>query len=87
MLLSERVEVVIKVCEKITNFAGRPYYEVSLVSDDGQTLHIYEGQLKEIPGAELEVGARYKATFRPFVNNRWIEFKISGLEREAEAED
>ena len=80
MLLSERVEALIKVQEKVTNFAGRPYYEASLVSDDGQTLHIYEGQLKEVGNPELEIGARYKVSFRPFINNRWIEFKISGIE-------
>ena len=81
MLLSERVEAVVEVREKITNFAGRPYYEASLVSDDGQTLHIYEGQLKEVGSTELAIGSRYTLTFRPFINNRWIEFKISALEK------
>ena len=80
MLLDTRVDAEVEIRDRVDNFAGRPYYEASLVSDDGQTLHIYEGQLKEVPTAELRVGQRYKVTFRPFINNRWIEFKIAAIE-------
>ena len=79
MLLDERVEAVVKIRAHITNFAGRPYWEASLASDDGQTLHIYEGQLKEVPSVEFVVGESYQVVFRPFINNRWIEFKIVGI--------
>ena len=80
MLLDGRVEATIEVRDRATNFAGRIYYDASLVSDDGQTLHIFEGQLKEIFQSDLEVGKRYKVTFRPFINNRWIEFKLDSVE-------
>ncbi len=80
MLLDERVEAVVTIRTHVTNFAGTPYWEASLASDDGQTLHIYEGQLKEVPGAEFVVGESYRLVFRPFINNRWVEFKIVGVE-------
>lgn len=57
---------------------GRNRYEATLISEDGQTLYIYEGQLKEVQD-ELEVGAHYQAHFKPFVNNRWLELKIVAL--------
>lgn len=57
---------------------GRNRYEATLISEDGQTLYLYEGQLKEVSG-ELEVGAHYEALFKPFVNNRWLELKIVAL--------
>ncbi len=81
MLLNERLEATIEVRDHVPNFAGNAYYETSLISDDGQTLHIFDGQLKEVTDPELEVGKRYKITFRPFINNRWIEFKIDSLEQ------
>jgi hypothetical protein len=63
-------------------YQGRERVEVSLVSDDAQTLHFYEGQLKELGknAPKLEVGKKYRVTFRPFVNNRWIEVKLVQLE-------
>ena len=76
MLLDERVEAVVTIRAHVTNFAGKPYWEASLASDDGQTLHIYEGQLKEVKTVEFVVGESYRLVFCPFINNRWIEFKI-----------
>ncbi len=86
MLLSERLQATIRVRKRAKNFAGSPYYEASLASDDGQTLHIYDGQLKEISDSELEVGQCYRVTLRPFINNRWIELKIAKLERDLTTE-
>jgi hypothetical protein len=80
MLFNERIEAVVTIREHVTNASANPYWEASLISDDGQTLHIYEGQLKEVPNAKLEVGANYRVLFRPFINNRWVEFKIVGVE-------
>ncbi|MGE0710743.1 MAG: hypothetical protein AB7N76_27895 [Planctomycetota bacterium] len=79
MLLDARLEGELLVQEE-RHYQGRRYYEASLVSDDAQTLFLYEGQLKEV-GDRLELGARYRVVFRPFVNNRWLELKIVELER------
>jgi hypothetical protein len=80
VLLDQRLEAIVEVTGGGTNpQSGRPFHEVRLVSEDGQTLHLFEGQLKEVPPIRLEVGKRYKIVFRPFVNNRWIELKITGL--------
>lgn len=79
MLLDQRLEATIEVTSEGNNSFGRPFHEVRLVSEDGQTLHIYEGQLKELPGVELEVGKRYTLTLRPFINNRWVEMKIVSI--------
>jgi hypothetical protein len=80
MLFNERIEAVVTIREHVSKGTGGPYWEAALISDDGQTLHIYEGQLKEVPNASLEVGVDYKVVFRPFINNRWVEFKIVGVE-------
>jgi hypothetical protein len=80
MLLDQRLEATVEVTADGHNFAGRSYHEVRLVSEDGQTLHLFDGQLKELPGnVRLEVGKQYKLTLRPFVNNRWIELKVTAL--------
>ena len=84
MLLDTRLEGVIEV-QGTYSSGGARYFEATLVSDDAQTLHIYEGQLKEVPLDELEEGQRYKVVFRPFVNNRWLELKIEQLELVLEA--
>lgn len=78
MLLDVRLEGVIEIRGQ-QHHMGRPYFEASLVSDDGQTLHLFEGQLKEV-GAALEIGSRYRIVFRPFINNRWVELKVITLE-------
>ena len=78
MLLDARLEGVVEVGERRLHM-GRVYYEASLISDDGQTLYLYEGQLKEVDD-RLEEGRRYRVVFQPFVNNRWIELKIGTLE-------
>lgn len=80
MLLDSRVEAIVRVQRQGVGLGGKAYTEASLVSDDAQTLHIYEGQLKELPGVELKVGEAYKVVFQPFINNRWIEFKIASVE-------
>jgi len=80
MLLSERMSTEIEILAERTGYNGRPYFEAALIGDDGQTLHLFEGQLKELPDVEPQVGARYRATFRPFINNRWVELKISSLQ-------
>ncbi|MEZ0227472.1 MAG: hypothetical protein ACAI25_02530 [Planctomycetota bacterium] len=80
-MLDDVIEAEIEVRDKHV-YQGRERIEATLVSDDGQTLHIYEGQLKDL-GRRLpavEVGKRYKVAFRPFINNRWIEVKIVRLE-------
>ncbi len=77
-MLETAIEGVIEVRGKHTH-QGRERVEASLVSDDGQTLYFYEGQLKELGAATLEVGQRYKAEFRLFVNNRWVEVKLVRL--------
>jgi hypothetical protein len=79
MLLSERMSGEVLIQGEANNFAGRPYWEASLVSDDGQTLYLYEGQLKEVPHVALEAGQRYRITFQPFINNRWVEVKVVDL--------
>ena len=45
-----------------------------------QTLHLFEGQLKELQGCQPKIGERYRVTFRPFINNRWVELKIIALQ-------
>jgi hypothetical protein len=82
-MLEQPIEGVIEVRDKHIH-QGRERVEASLVSDDGQTLYFYEGQLKELgKGApRLEVGRRYRAGFRLFVNNRWVEVKLVRLEPE-----
>lgn len=83
MLLDARLEGEVLIHQRFHAF-GKAYFEASLISDDGQTLHLYEGQLKEVDD-QLEEGARYKVVFRPFINNRWIQLKIERLERVAPA--
>ena len=83
MLLDQRLEAVVEVTGAGTHpQSGRPYHEVRLVSEDGQTLQLFEGQLKEVPSLRLEVGKRYKVVLRPFVNNRWVELKIAAISPE-----
>lgn len=79
MLLDQRLEATVEVISEGHNFAGRLYHELRLVSEDGQSLHLFEGQLKELPGVRLEVGRQYKLVLRPFVNNRWVELKVTAL--------
>lgn len=76
MLLDARLEGLIEVGEEHVGFGGRPFWDARLISDDGQTLHIHEGQLKETGLERLEVGRQYRVRFRPFVNNRWLEIKL-----------
>ncbi len=78
MLLDTRLEGELQVL-KSWHTQGKKYFEATLISDDGQTLHLYEGQLKEV-GDQLIEDARYRVVFRPFVNNRWIQLKIERLE-------
>ncbi|MCA8923888.1 MAG: hypothetical protein KDD82_18905 [Planctomycetes bacterium] len=78
-LLDARLEAEVEVVAEAKNFAGRNYWELRLTSDDGQTLHLYEGQLKEFPQVELREGRRYRAVLMPFINNRWVEVKIHSL--------
>ena len=79
-MLDTRLEGVIEIRDQ-NHHTGQPYFEATLVSDDGQTLHLFEGQLKELSlDGQLEVGMRYKVAFKPFINNRWIELKITSLE-------
>jgi hypothetical protein len=79
-MLETAIEGLIEVRDKHIH-QGRERVEASLVSDDGQTLYLYEGQLKEVgpEGVVLEVGKRYKVGFRLFVNNRWVEVKLVRL--------
>jgi hypothetical protein len=79
-MLEQLLETTVEVRDKHIH-QGRERVEVSLVDEDGQTLYFYEGHLKELgkKAPALEVGKRYKATFRPFVNNRWIEMKLVRL--------
>lgn len=83
MLLDARLEAEVQVLKRWHSM-GKAYFEAVLVSDDGQTLHLYEGQLKEVED-QLQEGARYRIVFRPFVNNRWIQLKIESLELVASA--
>jgi hypothetical protein len=78
-LLAARLEAVVAVRD-IHIHQGRERVECSIESEDGQTLYVYEGQLKEVRGAPaFEKGKRYKLTFAPYVNNRWIEVKLVGV--------
>lgn len=58
---------------------GRTRYEAALASEDGQTIYLYEGQLKEVPDGKLRVGQLYSLELRPFVNNRWLELKVASI--------
>ncbi len=80
-MLSQLLEATIEVRDKYLH-QGRERVECSLASEDGQTLYIYEGQLKDLGKSPptLEKGKKYKLWFRPFVNNHWIEVKIVKLE-------
>lgn len=81
-MLEQLLVATIEVRDKHLH-QGRERVECSLASEDGQTLYLYEGHLKELGknAPALEVGKRYQATFRPFVNNRWIEVKLVKLEK------
>lgn len=79
MLLDARLEGEVEVLGEAQNFAGRPFWELSLVSDEEQILHLYEGQLKEFNLIDIRPGKRYRVVFRPFINNRWVEVKIQSL--------
>lgn len=83
MLLDQRLEALVEVTSEGHNQYGKQFHELRLVSEDGQTLHVYEGQLKELPPVRLEVGRRYLLKLRPFVNNKWIELKVLSLTPEA----
>jgi hypothetical protein len=73
--------VTIEVRDRYT-YQGRDRYEASLASEDGQTLYIYEGQLKDLGKTTpiLEKGKKYKVSFRPFMNNHWVEVKLVKIE-------
>lgn len=79
MLLDVRLEGEIEVLSEQIGFGGSPFWEASLVSDDAQTLHVHQGHLKETGLERLEIGARYRVMFRPFVNNRWLELKLATI--------
>lgn len=79
-MLEQRLEAEVEVVGEARNFAGREYHELRLLSEDGQALHVYEGQLKELRDPRLVPGQRYRLVLRPFVNNRWVELKIERLE-------
>lgn len=79
-MLGQRLEAEVEVIGEARNFAGREYHELRLLSEDGQALHVYSGQLKELRDPQLEPGRRYKMVLRPFINNRWVELKIERLE-------
>ncbi len=79
MLLDQRLEAIVECVGEAHGTFGKPYMDCRLVSEDGQSLHVFEGQLKECPGAKLVAGRHYKLTFRPFVNNRWLELKLVGI--------
>ncbi len=80
-LLDARLEATVEV-RGIHLHQGRERVECSLASEDGETLYIYEGHRKELGKAApaLEVGRRYRAVFRPHVNNRWIELRLVALD-------
>ncbi len=80
-MLETLIEGEIEVRDKHV-YQGRERIEATLVSDDGQTLHLYEGQLKDLgkDAPPVQVGKRYRVVFRPFINNRWIEVKLVKLE-------
>ncbi len=80
MLLDVRLEAELDVLGERNNEFGRVYWECRLASDDGQLLHLYEGQLKELPEGTLAPGRRYRVWLRPFVNNRWLELKVDRVE-------
>jgi hypothetical protein len=63
-------------------YQGRERVEASLASEDGQTLYIYEGQMKDLGKTPpiLEKGKKYKVSFRPFMNNHWVEVKLVKIE-------
>ena len=79
MILGMELEGVV-VVQAESYYQRRRFYEVTLVSEDSQTLNLFEGQLKEV-GDELEIGGRYRIVFRPFLNNYWVELKVSELTR------
>lgn len=58
---------------------GGSYYVARLDSEDAQILYIYEGQLKYISD-EPKLRHRYRATFKPFLNNRWVDLRLLSLE-------
>ena len=82
-MLGQILEGVVEVRDKHLH-QGRERVEVTLASEDGQTLYLYEGQLKELGknAPKLQVGKRYKIAVRPFVNNHWIELKVVRVEPE-----
>ena len=80
MLLDTRLEAEVEIRARGTSFSGSPYFEATLVSEDGQTLHLFDGQLKETGLDALQIGRRYRIRFRPFVNNRWVELKVASME-------
>jgi hypothetical protein len=79
-LLSSRLEAEVEVRD-IHLHQGRERIECTLSSEDGQTLYLYEGQLKDLGKKPItfQKGKRYKLTFAPYVNNRWIEIKLVGV--------
>lgn len=83
MLLDQRLEALVEVVSEGQNNYGKQFHELRLVSEDGQALHLYEGQLKELPHVRLEVGQRYRLTLRPFVNNKWVELKVLSVTPDA----
>lgn len=78
MILGKRLEGEI-VVDQESFYGTRRYYEARLVSEEREELlHLFEGQLKEVQD-ELQAGARYRIVFTPFLNNRWVELKITEL--------
>lgn len=79
-MLEQRLEAEVVVRGDPQTQSGREFHELTLTSEDGQTLRVYEGQLKELRGLHLEPGQRYRLVLRPFINNRWVELKIERME-------
>lgn len=80
-MLEQRLDCRVTI-RTVAPYDGRMRYEATITSEDGQTLYIHEGQLKEAPVDRLEPGKSYRLTFRPFINNRWIELKIVDVREE-----
>lgn len=78
-MLEQRLVCEVRIRDRQSYDGDRVRYEATLVSEDGQTLYFYEGQLKSAL-SELEVGAHYLVTFEPVINNRWVELRIAAVE-------
>ncbi len=80
-MLSTLLHAKVRIDRFLEGQPQRSRLEGVIIDDDGNEhlIWFFEGQMKEVT-TPVEVGKTYRATFLPFVNNRWVEVRVTAME-------